>query len=199
MQTNAKSIHCSPKHTKKNWLKIGSVDQKLFKFQLTRVWELLKLPGTERDIAFSQLAVKGLNSVKQVDNMSIMKTESLLRWWFPSCPCRQRSCCCCCGRALRQVSVSAVDCQGSPPHCPHLPPSPRRRGPRYQTQTGAACRVAWRMGRCRRQWREVGVKGCCPNLPPAGNHAVAESHLRQDPFSKEPKQRAKYLMKFADI
>jgi hypothetical protein len=41
-------------------MKIGSVDQKLFKFQLTRVWELLTMPGTERDIAFSQLAVKGL-------------------------------------------------------------------------------------------------------------------------------------------
>jgi hypothetical protein len=41
-------------------LKIGSVDQKLFKFQLTRVWELLTTPGTERDIAFSQLTVKGL-------------------------------------------------------------------------------------------------------------------------------------------
>jgi hypothetical protein len=25
------------------------------------VWELLTMPGTERDIAFSQLAVKGLN------------------------------------------------------------------------------------------------------------------------------------------
>jgi hypothetical protein len=47
------------KNTKK-WLKIGSVDEKLFKFQLTRVWELLTMPGTERDVAFSQLAVKGL-------------------------------------------------------------------------------------------------------------------------------------------
>jgi hypothetical protein len=59
LQTDAKSIHC---FQKKKRLKIGSVDQKLFKFQLTRVWELLTMPGTERDIAFSQLAVKGLRT-----------------------------------------------------------------------------------------------------------------------------------------
>jgi hypothetical protein len=46
---------------KKNGLKIGLVDQKLFKFQLTRVWDFLTMPGTEKDIAFSQLAVKGLS------------------------------------------------------------------------------------------------------------------------------------------
>jgi hypothetical protein len=46
LQTDAKSI--------------GPVDQKLFEFQLTRLWELLTMPGTEKDIAFTQLAVKGL-------------------------------------------------------------------------------------------------------------------------------------------
>jgi hypothetical protein len=62
LQTDAKSFHCSQKHNNKKRLKIGSVDQNFFKFQLTRVWELFTMPGTERDIAFSQLAVKGLKA-----------------------------------------------------------------------------------------------------------------------------------------
>jgi hypothetical protein len=50
-----------------NWLNIYSVDQRLFKIQLTRVWNFSQgdgTPGTERDIAFSKLAVKVLNKYK---------------------------------------------------------------------------------------------------------------------------------------
>jgi hypothetical protein len=59
MQTDSQRIQCSQKHTHKNWLRINLEGQKL-----STAWKNFSqsagAAGTERDIAFSQLAVKGL-------------------------------------------------------------------------------------------------------------------------------------------
>jgi hypothetical protein len=52
--------------TQKNWLQIDSVDQNLFKIQYTVCGNFSQgagTSGTGSDIAFSQLAVKGLSVI----------------------------------------------------------------------------------------------------------------------------------------
>jgi hypothetical protein len=61
LQTYAKSIECFQKHAKLIENRFSRS-----KVLLTRVWEILTdagTPGTERVIAFSQLAVKGLTKL----------------------------------------------------------------------------------------------------------------------------------------
>jgi hypothetical protein len=53
----------------KNWLQIDSVDQKLFKIQYTVCGNFSQgagTSGTGSDIAFSQLAVKGLRTSQNI-------------------------------------------------------------------------------------------------------------------------------------
>jgi hypothetical protein len=61
-----------------NWLKIDSVDQKFNWLEWGNFSADAGTPGTERVIAFSQLAVKGVMSVKQI------------RKAFPLCNCSEK-------------------------------------------------------------------------------------------------------------
>jgi hypothetical protein len=61
LQTDAKRFNVFTNTL--NWLKIDSVNQKLFKFNWPESGNFSQgagTPGTDKDIAFSQLAVKGL-------------------------------------------------------------------------------------------------------------------------------------------
>jgi hypothetical protein len=65
----------SSKNTK-NWLQIDSVDQKLFKIQYTVCGNFSQgagTSGTGSDIAFSQLAVKGLSTSTLQRAINILK------------------------------------------------------------------------------------------------------------------------------